>query len=571
MNMASADSSGIIIQLKSLEVPGLAIGKEEFRGARGALCKDIAVFFFKRKRPLIWSVFTGGTGTGKSTFFNALCGSSISKIGMERPTTGNPVVYLHKDNPLESEFPFSEFRIAHTRDREHDEAAETGNGKGLIVVEHERDEMDHLVLVDNPDLDSLELENRRIAEDLYRLSDVIIFVTSQEKYADEIPSQTLGRLGKEDKPYFFLFNKADPANTKEEIVDFFQKRGIEINDDRIWFIPYIPASSLDRLVREDAFKGFSASFYQTLRKDSAAAFLVEQRKLRRERLNSSIDSFLAMVEDEKRAGDRWLDQLNRLFEEKSSDLFNQLETHFKKDSQNNIQREIRNIYNRYDILSKPRHYVKQLLLVPLRLLGLHKTDSDPGRRKELSEIRKQADITPVLSTMSAFNRSVLETLLPEKSDSPFFKGLQRDDIALSDREVQEKIGELQEGLIEWLEGRFSELARGIPKHKVVGIYSTTIMWGGLILSFEIVLGGGITFIEMALDSFLAPLVTKGTVNLFAFHEIQTIARELDKRYRRGILDILEEQKQRYVSCLEPFLISDKTIKGLLDLKAEPGD
>ncbi len=146
-----------------------------------------------------------------------------------------------------------------------------------------------------------------------------------------------------------------------------------------------------------------------------------------------------------------------------------------------------------------------------------------------------------------------------------------DEIAYSDKEVQDRIGQLQERLIEWLEGKFSELARGIPNHKKVGIYSTAIMWGGLILSFELVLGGGITFIEMALDSFLAPLVTKGSVNLFAFHEIQNIARELDKQYKEGILDILEEQKQRYLSCLEPLMIPDETIKGLQDLKAQLGD
>ncbi|MBN2539839.1 MAG: 50S ribosome-binding GTPase [Deltaproteobacteria bacterium] len=567
--MVSMDSDNLIRQLRTLEIPGLAIPQKEFSGILDALCKDIAVFLYKQKRPVIWAVFTGGTGTGKSSLFNALCSSSISKVGMERPTTGVPVAYVHKNNPLD-EFPFPDFRITYMRDREDTEADETGTGKRLIVVEHDRDELEHLILVDNPDLDSLELENRQTAEDLYRLSDVIIFVTSQEKYADEIPSQTLSRLGKEGKPSFFLFNKADPANTREEIVNFFQERGIAIHHDRVWFIPYIPSPTLDMLAGQDEFSRFSASLYETLRKDTSSAFLVEQRKQRLVRLNSSIDFFFALAENENKAGHEWLQQLSILFEEKSRDLFNQFEIHFKKDSQDHIQREIRNIYNRYDILSKPRHYLKQLILAPLRLLGLREKDSDRTYRKDLLKIRKQTDVTPVLSTMSALNRLVLETFSPENHDSLFFSGLRGDEIAYSDKEVQDRIGQLQEKMIEWLEGKFSELARGIPKHKEVGIYSTAIMWGGLILSFELVLGGGITFIEMALDSFLAPLVTKGSVNLFAFHEIQNIARELDKRYKEGILVILEEQKQRYVSCLEPLMIPDETIKGLQDLKAQLG-
>ncbi len=569
MNTVSMDSYNLI--LKALEIPGLAIREKEFYGLRDPLCKDLAVFSYKQKRSLLWAVFTGGTGTGKSTLFNALCGFPISKVGMERPTTEAPVVYVHNKNTLDGEFPFPDFRISYTRGMEDGKVDETGADKRLIVIEHDRDELENLVLVDNPDLDSLELENRQMAEDLYRLSDVIIFVTSQEKYADEIPCQTLSRISEEGKPCFFLFNKADPANTKEEIVNFFQERGITITSERIWFIPYTSTPSLDLPGKQDEFSRFSASFYETLGKDTSNAFLVEQREQRHVRLKSSIDAFLGLVESENRAGERWLQQLERLFEGQSIELFNQFETHFKKDSQNHIQQEIKNIYNRYDILSKPRHYIKRLLLAPLSLLGVREKKSDRDHRKALLKIRKQTDVSPVLSTMSACNCLVLETLLPENHDSLFFKELHRDEIVFSDKEVQDRIGQLQERLIEWLEGKFRELARGIPKHKKWGIYSASIMWGGLILSFEVVLGGGITFIEMALDSFLAPLVTKGTVNLFAFHEIQNIARELDKRYKKGILDILEEQKQRYVSCLEPFLIPDETIKVLQDLKAKLGD
>jgi len=561
----------MIVQLKGLEIPGLAIKEQEFREAREALCKDIAVFLYKRKSPLIWAMFTGGTGTGKSTLFNALCRSSISRVGMERPTTGFPVAYVHRNNPLEGEFPFPDFPVAHRQDSDDDEAGDAGSGKGLIVVEHDRDALDHLVLVDNPDLDSLEQANRRMADDMYRLSDVIIFVTSQEKYADEIPSRTLGRSGSEGRPCFVLFNKADPANTVEETVDFFRERGIAIDRERLWFIPHIAAPSPDMLAGEEAFRGFAATLFETLRKDAATAFRAGQRTERRRRLNDSIDFFLALAGHEQSAAERWLDQLTLLCEEQGRTLFEKFETHFKQDGQHHIQREIRNIYDRYDILSRPRHYVKQLLLAPLRLLGLPTGGRDPGGRKALRQIGSQVDITPVLSTVSEMNRLALETLVPEEGDSSFARALKRDEIALSDEEVRDRIGRLREGLIAWLEGKFGELARGIPRHKEVGIYSTAVMWGGLILSFEIVLGGGITFLEMALDSFLAPLVTKGSVNLFAFHEIRKIARELDRRHREGILDILEEQRQRYAACLEPFFMSDDALKGLKDLRADTGD
>ncbi len=569
MNMVSADSYNVI--LETLKIPGLTIREKEFHAARDSLYKDTAVFFYKRKSPSIWAVFTGGTGTGKSTLFNTLCGSPISRTGLERPTTEAPVLYIHRKNALGKNFPFPEFRIMYAGDVEDGRTDVNGAGKRLIVIEHDRDDLEHLVLVDNPDLDSLEAENRRMAEDLHRLSDVIVFVASQEKYADEIPSRTLSLLGKEGKPLFFLFNKADPANTPEEIIDFFRARGIVINDKRIWFIPYTASPLVDSLARQEDFSRFSTSFHEILQKKDSNSFLIEQIKQRRAMLKKSIDVFLDLVELERTAGDKWLERLDMLFKGQGRDLINQCEARFKEDNQGHIQQEIKNIYSRYDILSKPRHYVRQLLLAPFRLLGLRGKKPDRAHRRELSEIRKQTDITPILSAVSACNRLVLETLSPENHDSLFFRELRGDEIALSDKRVRSIIEQLQEEMMEWLEGKFSELARGIPKYKELGIYSTAIVWGGLILSFEIVLGGGITFIEVALDSFLAPLVTKGSVNIFAFHEIQNVARELDKKYKKGIMDILEEQKQRYVSRLQPLMIKEEAIEGLRALKAELGE
>jgi GTPase Era involved in 16S rRNA processing len=188
-------------------------------------------------------VFVGGTGTGKSTLFNVLCGAAISAAGMERPTTAAPVVYVHATHSLDTAFPFSNPVSGEESALSHASTA----GKEMIVFEHDRNEIDHLVMVDTPDLDSIDRENRRMAEDLYRLADLIIFVTSQEKYADEIPSRTLGRVKNEGVPYFFLFNKADPAATRDEVIDFFRNRGLAPDGDRYGFIPYTPALLFRRL------------------------------------------------------------------------------------------------------------------------------------------------------------------------------------------------------------------------------------------------------------------------------------------------------------------------------------
>ncbi|MBN2398054.1 MAG: GTPase domain-containing protein [Deltaproteobacteria bacterium] len=550
--------------LEKVNIPGLTTETQAFYDLRDNLSKDLAVLRYKEQQPLAWVVFVGGTGTGKSTLFNSLCGAQISRVGVERPTTDVPVVYIHATHAPDETFPFSDVPIR----GERDEPGNHNTGKHLIVSPHTRDDISHLALVDTPDLDSLDLANRRITEDLYRLADLIVFVTSQEKYADEIPSRMLSRVAREGKPCLFLFNKADPDTTRDEVVAFFRKREMALDDKRVWLIPYTTAPSPQRLAEEDSFVRFTDRFYEIVREGNIHDFLADQRQLRIEQLRSSLESFRALLEREKTAGDRWLFQLDALFEEQGRALFHQFETHFKQDNQGHIQREIGKIYSRYDILSKPRHYIKEIVLTPLTLLGLRDRDGAPMHKKDLEEIRKQTDVTPILSAISAVNRRVLEDLHPDDQGSPFAAALQQDALVLSDSEIRAHIERLQEGLMAWIEQKFRDLAKGIPKYKEVGIYSTAIIWGGLILSFEIVIGGGIGVIEAALDSFLAPLVTKGSVSLFAYHEIQGIARELDAKYREGIQEILKAQKERYVSCMEPFLIGEETITGLEDLKAE---
>lgn len=543
----------------ALHCPGLTQSAKDINHLKKSLPRQLAVFNYKQKKGLLWAVFIGGTGTGKSTLFNALCGSHISETGVERPKTAGTIVYVHKDALWEGNFPFPEFEIKR----------EGGSsGESFTVVEHAREEISHLALADTPDLDSLEIRNRQMAEDLYLLSDVIVFVTSQEKYADEVPSQFLYRIHREGKPCFVLFNKADPATTREEILLFFKNQGIEIPEDRFGLIPYIPSPSVESISNRQEFREFTSLFFQESGKDKFLRLLRDGEARSAQILGGKIDLLINLLEDENAAGQRWTAGLDSLFEDSSRYLAAQTEAHYKKESRNHIQNEIRKIFNKYDVLARPRRYVAGLLLMPLRFLGFRKRESAGSHRKELLKARQRVDVSPVLATVERFNRLALERLSPADDTSPLFHKLRQPDIALTGEEIRKKIGDEQGKLALWLEETFQELARGIPKSKELGIYSISILWGIMILSFEVVLGGGITLLEAALDSVLAPLITKGSVKLFAYNEVQKIARDLNRRYQNGLLSILREQRDRYESCLVPLLTSRETIETLRALRKQ---
>ncbi len=114
----------------------------------------------------------------------------------------------------------------------------------------------------------------------------------------------------------------------------------------------------------------------------------------------------------------------------------------------------------------------------------------------------------------------------------------------------------------WLEETFQRLAQGIPKSKELGIYSTSILWGGLIIALETAIGGGISLLEAVLDTAVAPFVTKGAVDLFAYHELQKIVRDLGEHYREALTASLRLQSKRYREGLQALLVSPRTLQEL---------
>lgn len=115
-------------------------------------------------------VLGGSSGAGKSTLFNSVLRAEVSPASVLRPTTRMPIIVAHPDDaPL------------------LDGHALLKLGK-LVVLESA---MQGIVLVDAPDLDSVEAANRELAQRLLDAADMWVFVTTAARYGDALAWRTL--------------------------------------------------------------------------------------------------------------------------------------------------------------------------------------------------------------------------------------------------------------------------------------------------------------------------------------------------------------------------------------------
>ena len=136
-------------------------------------------------------VILGSTGSGKSSLFNGLVGRAMSPSGVLRPTTRRPLAVVHPDDARADLLPGMVAR-------------------GAVSLSVDPEARRGLVLVDAPDFDSVELANRALAVELLEAADLVIFVTSATRYADQVPWSVLDRARQRGVPLLAVLNRLPP-------------------------------------------------------------------------------------------------------------------------------------------------------------------------------------------------------------------------------------------------------------------------------------------------------------------------------------------------------------------------
>ncbi|GAA0562374.1 GTPase family protein [Actinomadura livida] len=115
----------------------------------------------------------GGTGSGKSSLFNAICGLELSPTGMRRPMTSKAHACVWG---LDGAGPLLDWLDVDKRHRYARASA--------LDLERADHSLQGLVLIDLPDHDSIQAMHRAEVDRFVTIADLLVWVVDPQKYAD---------------------------------------------------------------------------------------------------------------------------------------------------------------------------------------------------------------------------------------------------------------------------------------------------------------------------------------------------------------------------------------------------
>ncbi|MCV2396206.1 50S ribosome-binding GTPase [Actinotalea sp. M2MS4P-6] len=150
----------------------------------------------------------GGTGSGKSSLFNALSGLKFADVGVRRPTTSKVTacVWAHDATAL------LDWLGVDLERRIERESALDGETQAALRG---------LVLLDLPDHDSVEAAHHEVVDRLVPQVDLLAWVVDPQKYADDaLHTGYLSRLAGHEATMLLLLNQIDtvPERARDELV-----------------------------------------------------------------------------------------------------------------------------------------------------------------------------------------------------------------------------------------------------------------------------------------------------------------------------------------------------------------
>jgi energy-coupling factor transporter ATP-binding protein EcfA2 len=173
----------------------------------------------------------GATGSGKSSIFNALAGIELARVGVRRPTTGEPLACVWGTQGVAPLLEWLGIPLRHRIPKES------------VLDSGEDDALDGLVLLDLPDNDSTEQSHRAQVDRLVEMVDLFVWVLDPQKYADAVLHERYLRpLSGHAAVTVIVLNQVDLL-ASDDLAECLSDLRRLLTEDGIPGVPVIPMSA----------------------------------------------------------------------------------------------------------------------------------------------------------------------------------------------------------------------------------------------------------------------------------------------------------------------------------------
>lgn len=508
----------------------------------------------------------GGTGTGKSTLFNSLAMSPISDVGRKRPCTLRPKILAHEDVvPELKSCPF--FRTM-------TEAMRSTGCTDEVIVAHRDPESAGVILVDTPDFDSVERDHRRMSEDFFLISDVIIFVTSQEKYADQAGHQVSQQALEWGKRTLFVMNKSSSDAAYEDFETKLRALGHAAEPIRVDRVDSFPLS-IPGLRERSAF----AVLFTPRRHVDQDTLQARELANLKERTAAALEELENALQGEVRRIATISRRINLLVSDITQEMDTRLDAILSQDAEARVRDRLQELLRKYDILFVPRRMVREAFkklfdtIVDIVTNGVRsgREDAERAMRSEdLHAARAAVRLEPVEAAVAKLNLKIAELLCSDAAWDDLCKIVGSEVPRWDRQQIAALYDDAFPGVEQLLEDEFQRIREGLSTSDEVKLYGSYTLWALLLITVEVVVGGGLTLLDAVLGTVIVPFIPKWVLDLKIIDMLRDIGKRVDGQHRKALRGIVEQQAKQYITVFSGLVPDEAGIRHLRKVRQDTG-
>jgi GTPase SAR1 family protein len=523
----------------------LAIARE-LNGLQSKAEQLLSALAWKKSLPEDFPIIiclVGGTGTGKSTIFNSIAGHSLSKVGPRRPCTKEAVALV----PKTWEQAFLTCPLIGQKTSLQNPA------NGTVIDLQTTLEDLGFILVDTPDFDSVELHNRIVAEGFFNIADLVIFVTSQEKYGDMSGLRVRDEAARWGKTTFVIMNKVASDSAFEDFL-------ATLKESKLHLVGLIRLERMEN--SPDHIEGLRErpeilQLSNLWNKDKASELRTEELGRLQTQVVRTLGSLVQSTEIQIDRIHSINDQIEQILKQVQHGLNDELDAVVSAEVKNHINERLHQVLRKYDIFFGVRNTIRstiQKAFGSLQNLVLYSfgrggfdNNEENRRKKDVTSLRSAVRLKPLETAMAQLNRKVSELLSSDPRNQDLIRVMQNDVPRWDESAIRERFDEAFPGVEKLLEAEFNHFKEGLTRTDQAKLYGSYTLWALLMITAEIVLGGGFTLLDAMFNTAIFPFIPKWVLRLKIMDLLRHIANRLNMEYRRVQHGILRSQTEVYYS------------------------